>query len=78
MSWREQGGELASYKEGLNLWIKEDSLSYSLLSLSGWLERHGRKWIPPGANIFSTPHAYRDKRLSLSYSKCTKNKKAGA
>jgi hypothetical protein len=78
MSWREQGCEVASSKEGLNLLIKEDCLSYSLLSLSGWLEGNGRKWIPPGANIFSTPHTYRDRRLTTSYSKFTGNTTAGA
>ena len=78
MSLRELGGELQSYREGLNVLVKEACLSYGLFSRIGWLEDHGRKWIPPGAEILLIPHDYRVWRLSISYSNCTGDKTAAA
>jgi hypothetical protein len=45
MTLGEHGGELPISKEWLTFLIKEYSLNYCLLTLSGWLEGHGRKWI---------------------------------
>jgi len=78
MSIRECGGELQSYKEGINVWMKEACISYGLFSRSDWLQDLGRKRIPPGVKIQPIQHAYRVTRLSISNSNCIRDKTAAA